>query len=64
LENERIAVGEVIWTDPFLSQHCEALLYEFAPASPAKALNELIDLNVLERQGKGRATKYVMKTAK
>jgi ATP-dependent DNA helicase RecG len=43
LENERIAVAEVIWTDPFLSKHCEAVLYEYEPASPADAIKECLE---------------------
>ncbi len=43
LENERIAIGEVIWTDPFLSKHCEAVLYEYEPASPADAVKECLE---------------------
>ena len=38
LENERIAVAEIITTDPFLSSHCIPVLYEYEPASPDKAL--------------------------
>ncbi|MDH3719027.1 MAG: DUF4062 domain-containing protein [Planctomycetota bacterium] len=43
LENERIAVGEVVWTDAFLSQHCDAVLYEYEPASPTDAVDECLD---------------------
>lgn len=43
LENERIAIGEVIWTDPFLSKYCEAVLYEYEPASPADAVKECLE---------------------
>ena len=43
LENERIAVGEVVWTDEFLSRHCEAVLYEYEPASPAAAIDECLE---------------------
>ncbi|MBW1928582.1 MAG: DUF4062 domain-containing protein [Deltaproteobacteria bacterium] len=39
LENERIAVAEIITTDPFLSAHCIPVLYEYEPASPDKALS-------------------------
>ena len=42
MENERIAFAEVIWTDPFLSKHCEAVLYEYEPASPADAIDECL----------------------
>jgi predicted HTH transcriptional regulator len=38
LENERVAVAEIVWTDPFLTAHCEPVLYEYEPASPDKAL--------------------------
>jgi len=38
LENERVAVAEILWTDPFLSTHCVPVLYEYEPASPDKAL--------------------------
>lgn len=33
LENERVAVAELISTDSFLSRHCEAVLFEYLPAS-------------------------------
>ena len=39
LENERLAVAEIITTDPFLSAHCIPVLYEYEPASPDKALS-------------------------
>lgn len=39
LENERIAVAEIITTDPFLSGHCTPVLYEYEPASPDKGLS-------------------------
>lgn len=38
LENERIAVAEIITTDPFLSAHCSPVLYEYEPAFPDKVL--------------------------
>ncbi len=38
LENERIAVAEIISTDPFLSGYCIPVLYEYEPASPDKTL--------------------------
>ena len=38
LENERIAVAEIITTDPFLSSHFIPVLYEYEPASPDKDL--------------------------
>ena len=37
LENERVAVAEIVWTDPFLTAHCEPVLYEYEPASPDEA---------------------------
>jgi predicted HTH transcriptional regulator len=39
LENERVAIAEVITTDPFLSAHCIPVLYEYEPASQDKALS-------------------------
>jgi predicted HTH transcriptional regulator len=33
LENERVAIAELISTDSFLSRHCEAVLFECLPAS-------------------------------
>lgn len=42
LENERIAVSEIITTDPFLHSYCVPVLYEYEPASPHKALSECI----------------------
>ncbi|MBM4346767.1 MAG: DUF4062 domain-containing protein [Deltaproteobacteria bacterium] len=33
LENERIAIAELISTDPFLSRNCDAILFEQLPAS-------------------------------
>ncbi|MDA8257280.1 MAG: DUF4062 domain-containing protein [Betaproteobacteria bacterium] len=38
LEDERLIVHNLVSTDPFLSAHCIPVLYEFEPASPAKAL--------------------------
>ena len=37
LENERVAIAELISTDPFISRHCEAVLFERLPASPLPA---------------------------
>ncbi|MBU1206356.1 MAG: DUF4062 domain-containing protein [Proteobacteria bacterium] len=37
LENERVASAELISTDPFLSRHCEAVLFERLPASTLPA---------------------------
>ena len=42
LENERIAVSEIITTDTFLHTHCVPILYEYEPASPDKAFLECI----------------------
>ncbi len=44
LENERLAVLSLISTDSFLQAHCEPVLYEFEPASPAKAAEECLAL--------------------
>ena len=38
LEDERLIVQNLVNTDPFLLAHCIPVLYEFEPASPAKAL--------------------------
>jgi predicted HTH transcriptional regulator len=38
LEDERLIVQNLVNTDPFLSQHCIPVLYEFEPASPDQAL--------------------------
>jgi ATP-dependent DNA helicase RecG len=38
LEDERVIVQNLLNTDAFLSAHCSAVLYEFLPASPDKAL--------------------------
>ena len=38
LEDERLIVQNLVSTDPFLLAHCTPVLYEFEPASPAKAL--------------------------
>ncbi len=43
LENERIAVQEILWTDPFLKSHCDPVLYEFEPASPKDATKECLE---------------------
>lgn len=37
LENERVAIAELISSDAFLSRHCQAILFESLPASPAPA---------------------------
>jgi len=44
LEDERLLVQNLILTDPFLQQHCTAVLYEFEPASPEDALEECLKL--------------------
>lgn len=38
LEDERLIIQNLVNTDSFLSAHCTPVLYEFEPASPAKAL--------------------------
>ena len=53
LENERIGAQEILWTDPFLKNHClagslaetahERVLYEFEPPSPRDATRECLD---------------------
>ena len=43
LENERIGAQEILWTDPFLKNHCDPVLYEFEPASPHDATKECLD---------------------
>lgn len=44
LENERLAILSLISTDHFLQAHCEPVLYEFEPASAAKAAEECLAL--------------------
>src|SRR5258708_33155969 len=44
LEDERLIVQNLVCTDPFLSAHCVPVLYEFEPASPAKALEGCLAL--------------------
>ena len=44
LENERLALLSLISTDSYLQAHGEAVLYEFEPASPAKAAKECLGL--------------------
>jgi len=43
LENERIGAQEILWTDPFLKNHCDPVLYEFEPASPKDATKECVE---------------------
>jgi ATP-dependent DNA helicase RecG len=43
LESERLAVLQLISSDPFLTEYCEAVLYELEPASPKKAIEEALD---------------------
>jgi len=38
LEDERVIVQNLLYTDPFLTAHCAPVLYEFEPASPDKAM--------------------------
>ena len=41
-EDERLIVQNLLNTDSFLSAHCLPVLYEFEPASPARALEECL----------------------
>jgi ATP-dependent DNA helicase RecG len=43
LEDERLIIQNLVNTDPFLSAHCQTVLYEFEPASPTKALEGCIE---------------------
>jgi predicted HTH transcriptional regulator len=43
LEDERLIVQNLVVTDHFLSAHCTPVLYEYEPASPAKALEGCIE---------------------
>lgn len=43
LEDERLIVQNLVNTDSFLSSHCEPVLYEFEPASPAKAMEDCLE---------------------
>lgn len=42
LENERLTVLALVTTDPFLLANCEAILYEYSPASPEKSTEECL----------------------
>ncbi len=44
LENERLTVLALVTTDPFLLANCEAILYEYAPASPEKSAEECLTI--------------------
>jgi len=44
LQDQRVAVSNLITIDPFLQQHCDPLLYEFEPASTNKSAKECIKL--------------------
>lgn len=44
LENERLTVLALVTTDSFLLANCEAILYEYAPASPKKSAKECLDI--------------------
>jgi predicted HTH transcriptional regulator len=44
LENERLTVLALVTTDSFLLAHCDAVLYEHAPASPEKSVEECLKL--------------------
>ena len=43
LEDERLIIQNLVSTDPFLSEHCATVLYEFEPASPANAFEGCIE---------------------
>ena len=43
LEDERLIAQNLVNTDPFLSSHCEPVLYEFEPASPTKAMEDCLE---------------------
>jgi hypothetical protein len=76
LELERAAVASLITTDPFLLQHCVPVLFENEPPAPRPArqaclealydtirrdLLGLVELGLLEPQGKGRNARYTPK---
>jgi len=42
LEDERLIVQNLVSTDPFLHVHCIPVLYEFEPASPARAMDDCL----------------------
>ncbi|MFH1777806.1 MAG: ATP-binding protein [Candidatus Omnitrophota bacterium] len=44
LENERLTVLALVTTDSILLANCEAILYEYAPASPKKSAKECLDI--------------------
>lgn len=44
LENERLTVLALVTTDSFLMAHCEAVLYEYAPASSEKSNEECLEV--------------------
>jgi len=44
LENERLTVLALVTTDSFLQTHYDAVLYEHAPASPEKSVEECLKL--------------------
>lgn len=44
LGNERLTILSLVTTDPFLLNHYEAILYEYAPASPKKSVNECLEI--------------------
>ncbi|MGA1871665.1 MAG: DUF4062 domain-containing protein [bacterium] len=43
LENERLAISELIALDPFLNRHMESILFEMLPASAAPAEKVYLD---------------------
>ncbi len=49
LEDERVIVQNLIYTDTFLSAHGVPVLYEYEPASPDKALEGCIKALMLAR---------------
>ncbi len=42
LEDERVIVQNLVGTDPFLRVHCLPVLYEFEPASSARAMDDCL----------------------
>jgi predicted HTH transcriptional regulator len=44
LKDGRLIVQNLLNTDPFLSTHCQPVLYEFEPATPVKASEDCLDV--------------------
>ena len=44
LENERLTILSLVTTDSFLFNNYEAILYEYAPASPKKSIRECLEI--------------------